>query len=89
MNDYYIEDNENSLTIKYEWHGSDRPYSIPKWELGRTRGRESEWLMQLLYKPWASRAMLYDVAQYIIRYNPDNDIDWESTYAIVNSHFRD
>ncbi|MCP2044714.1 hypothetical protein [Pontibacter sp. HSC-36F09] len=85
MKDYYIEENAHAVTINFEWQGSYRPYPIPKKELGMAQGQESMWMMQVLDKPWASKKMLHDLAGYIKRYKPDNKIDWDSTFSIVNS----
>lgn len=88
MTDYYIEENAHALILNYEWYGSYHSYTIPKHELGMVQEQESNWIMQILGRPWASKAMLQDLAGYIQRHKPDNKIDWESTFAIVNSCYR-
>lgn len=49
----------------------------------------SDWINHLLSKTWIECHILYEVAQIIVREFPENKIDWESTFFIVEKHFHD
>lgn len=74
--DLYLDDREDPI------------YSISKDRLLEVNGENvSDWILQLLDKTWIDYDVLYKVAQTIVRLNPDNSIDWQKTFFMVEKKY--
>lgn len=64
-------------------------YQIPKVNLAETlnNGNSSLWINQLLSKSWIEEQALYEFSEIIQKEFPNNNIDWKSTYSIINGKF--
>lgn len=66
-------------------------YTIRIEELPRIRIKEninySEWIIHLLKKTWVTSEMLYEIASKIRNYYPNNQIDWISTFKLVERKY--
>ena len=62
-------------------------YIIRKAELDEIRGSIatglSEWVMQLLDKTWVTPLLLYELAALIQKVKPNNEINWQNTFSVV------
>jgi hypothetical protein len=65
----------------------DYNYEISKFgmdQIRRVGGDCSDWVLQILNKTWLDdKSILYQLAQIIQQECPENKIDWESTFFIV------
>lgn len=87
------------ITIKVNNHSVDffeenreSPiWQIPKNDLGRTLndGNFSSWINQLLSKKWVDKETLYEFIKIIQKEAPENKIDWEETFQIIEGKFKE
>lgn len=83
---------ETNTTIELYLKGEKESiYFIPKSSLldsKNSAGKQvSDWIVQLLDKTWIEQNALYEVAQIIVREHPKNEIDWKSTFFIVEKKY--
>lgn len=66
-------------------------YQIPKNDLGTTLndGNFSSWINQLLSKNWIDKETLYEFIKIIQKEAPENRVDWEETFQIIEEKFRE
>lgn len=86
------------ITIKINNHSVDffkdnrqsSIYQIRKEELGKTLedSNFSLWINQLLTKNWMDKETLYEFIKIIQKEVPQNNINWESTFQIIESKYR-
>lgn len=87
------------ITIKVNNHsvdffknaGNNPIYQIPKNDLGTTLngGNSSLWINQLLTKNWMNKETLYEFIKIIQKEVPQNNINWEATFQIIESKYRE
>lgn len=65
-------------------------YQIRKEELGLTLDGSdfSLWINQLLSKKWIDKETLYEFVKIVQKEAPENRIDWEETFQIIEEKFR-
>ncbi|UUV22620.1 hypothetical protein [Paenimyroides aestuarii] len=84
-----IEVNDDSVDFLKD--GRSTPiYQIPKNDLGTTLndGVFSLWINQLLSKNWADKETLYEFVKIVQKEVPENRIDWEEVFQIIESKFK-
>lgn len=88
----YIKETDLEIEI-IEENSSEVFYSIPKAYLEESIDEDgckiSDWINQLLIKTGIEKTILYEVAQIIVREFPENEIDWQATFFMVEKYFHD
>jgi len=88
---YTISIVKSCLIINYSRNQFSHSYTIRIEEIPRIRMQDntcySEWILHLLSKTWATAEMLYEIATKIKYYFPNNQIDWVSTFKLVERKY--
>jgi hypothetical protein len=83
-----IEINHNIVDI-YNNNIDEPIYSIQKETLADAIYSDgyniSEWINQLIGKTWVNAAILYELAKLIQQEFPNNNIDWDITYKMIDN----
>jgi len=81
-----IEIKENNVNI-YNNNRTELIYSIPKDTLADVIYYDdyyiSDWINQLIGKTWVNTPTLYELAKLIQQEFPNNNIDWDVTYKMI------
>ncbi|MBC5774332.1 hypothetical protein H8S95_09695 [Pontibacter sp. KCTC 32443] len=88
MAEHYIDVTSNQLLLTYYNYDRYLPYPpISIRSLGKLEGEDSFYIMRMLRQPWATKELLYELASHIKQLKPKNSINWESTFAKIDSYF--
>ena len=83
-----IEIKDNIVDI-YNSNSDEQIYSFPKDTLADVIYSDgfyiSEWINQLIGRTWIDADILYELAKLIKQEFPNNNIDWDVTYKMIDN----
>lgn len=83
-----IEIQDNIVDI-YNLNSDEPIYSFPKDTLAAAIYSDgyyvSEWISHLICSTWINETILYKLAKLIQQEFPNNNIDWDITYKMINT----
>lgn len=78
---------EDEMVLFYENVEEEAVYGMPVTSIGNVRMEGdapcSDWVMQLVGKDWCPTEILYEFASLVKELGRDGEIDWYSTFQIV------
>ena len=80
---------EDNIVDIYNSNSEEPIYSFPKDTLADVIYSDgfyiSEWINQLISRTWIDATILYKLAKLIKQEFPNNNIDWDVTYKMIDN----
>lgn len=80
---------EDNIVDIYNINSDEPIYSFPKDALADVIYSDgyyiSDWINQLIGKFWVNKPILYELAKLIQQEFPNNNIDWDITYKMIDN----